>query len=411
MKTYATFLGFALPFVAQAALSDADVASVFPDSRNNLSTLTSAAVRFRQYAASFVANSSHILSSSSKLFLISGPELRTVTLNKTDATWDLVGWMGHGIGTGMSNGICLPFGQTPTTPGRFHITNQPNMSFRPQSLLPLVCTVLSMRSQPIQLLGLLGPPFPSFAPLSFANVASYGTTSSQGTIERATGQVLLYSYGTASVELSKSYIPASTGNDSGGGSDGSGGSGIGRSNQPQEATSAGWTRHSKLIAAHAAFGGVAFMIISPAAILFGRYFRSQKWLPAHRALQIVTVSFMLIAFALAGTATGNNPKHTHHKIGYAMFVITLLQGMSSSLTHVIVGIGLGYSQVRTGMQEWEDEASSGMSSPDGVRIVYYTLWMWRLLLISSASSSLPPRTFLGRALKTVQQKQEMENKA
>ena len=66
-----------------------------------------------------------------------------------------------------------------------------------------------------------------------------------------------------------------------------------------------WLKYRKL---SAVFGSLAALIVAPAAILVARYGRKWRhWATVHLVINVLTVSFVIIAFATGNAATGLNP--------------------------------------------------------------------------------------------------------
>ncbi|GAA5986814.1 hypothetical protein JCM10908_000908 [Rhodotorula pacifica] len=203
-------------------------------------------------------------------------------------------------------------------------------------------------------------------------------------------------------------------NDMDGGSSGGGGSGGSNRN---------------ILIAHAVLGSVAFMILSPAAILIARFGRDRmSWFPPHWVLNLLSVILVIITFALGTYATGNEWNDTHKRLGLALFILVLLQAtlglvghrtrrthLTSSrpssglyynsspkrpsfpftrISHVVLGlvtIGLGYWQIETGISddgEWNSKAENG-KVPKSVQIIFWILlgvevaayaaaWIWHI---------------------------------
>ncbi|KAJ7696770.1 hypothetical protein B0H17DRAFT_1053001 [Mycena rosella] len=166
--------------------------------------------------------------------------------------------------------------------------------------------------------------------------------------------------------------------------------------------------HDQMIIAHAVFASVATLITAPAAILVGRYFRSQRWwFNTHLTLQTLTA----FSSSRSVSSGGNGDQLTgpkadpHHDIGLAIIVLFLLQfllgvvahfthsaGPSSSdsafptLTtpksplrhlHVIFGIvmtALLYAGVKTGMDEWDMVSDMATLVPKGIVVVYWVIF-------------------------------------
>lgn len=91
----------------------------------------------------------------------------------------------------------------------------------------------------------------------------------------------------------------------------------------------------------AILGSLAALVTAPAAILVARYFRSWRyWNYVHIGLNALTAIFVLIAFALANVATGEEYTgpggDLHHQLGLSVFIITLVQ--------TVLGVGAAFTR-------------------------------------------------------------------
>ena len=82
------------------------------------------------------------------------------------------------------------------------------------------------------------------------------------------------------------------------------------------------------IIAHAVFASLAFLIVMPLAIIIARFFRHTTWFPAHAALQVISLVFVVIAFALAVNVSTEHFYDTHTRLGLAVFILVVFQGQS-----------------------------------------------------------------------------------
>jgi hypothetical protein len=169
-------------------------------------------------------------------------------------------------------------------------------------------------------------------------------------------------------------------------------------------------------------------VTAPAAILIARYFRSWRyWNYVHIGLNALTATFILIAFALANAAVGEEYTgeggDLHHQLGLSIFIITLVQtvlGVGAAFTrhprfnsvtlqkgrpalrfiHIAFGIAtaailcesgslssvsrpyplrlvLSLSdldiQVHTGFEEWDQTSESETQVPRGIVITFWVL--------------------------------------
>ncbi|BGP54871.1 hypothetical protein JCM8202_003380 [Rhodotorula sphaerocarpa] len=184
-----------------------------------------------------------------------------------------------------------------------------------------------------------------------------------------------------------------------------------------------------IVIAHAVLGSVAFLILSPAAVLTARFGRDRiPWLLPHWVLNSLSVACVIATFGLGAYATGNGFHDTHTRLGLALFILVIIQAtlgvvghrtkrtrLTSSrpsfkpyspevdrpgfpfvrLFHVLIGlttIGLGYWQIETGISsdgEWNRKMSKAGSVPTAVVVIFWILvgveiaayvvaWVWHL---------------------------------
>ncbi|CAD6588635.1 MAG: hypothetical protein CYPHOPRED_004472, partial [Cyphobasidiales sp. Tagirdzhanova-0007] len=152
--------------------------------------------------------------------------------------------------------------------------------------------------------------------------------------------------------------------------------------------------YDTIILAHAIIGSIAWMIISPLAILVATYGRGWRhWVKAHQLLQtVLTTLLTLIAVILGCVAVKqHNTKHwssSHQKIGLVILIVLVVQGVLGAynhhkyspdrtkkpwrnIVHIILGIGLtalGFAQVRLGMPLYFKRY--GDITPKGVLGIY-----------------------------------------
>lgn len=184
----------------------------------------------------------------------------------------------------------------------------------------------------------------------------------------------------------------------------------------------------------AVLGSLAFLILTPAAVLIARFGRDRiSWFPPHWVLNLLSVIFVIVTFALGTYARGNGWSTTHerfvtrrsllkrlgsaqltqrlYRLGLAVFILVLLQAtlglvghrtqrtqLTSSrpsfgsyassakrhsfpfvrLSHVLLGLitlGLGYWQIETGLSddgEWNTMAENG-NVPKSVQVIFWIL--------------------------------------
>ncbi|BGP24052.1 proteophosphoglycan ppg4 [Rhodotorula toruloides] len=167
-----------------------------------------------------------------------------------------------------------------------------------------------------------------------------------------------------------------------------------------------WSRNDKILIAHAVFGTLAIVLLTPTALLIARIGRGKRWFAGHATLNGLFVVFIIIAFALGVTVVeGEFGQDFHHSLGLALFVLVLVQSIlgiighfwarPSPLTsaapswglprpnpirilHILLGltiVGLGYTQVINGMYiEWPKKSDAGTATPFGVKVVFWILF-------------------------------------
>ncbi|CAD6587866.1 MAG: hypothetical protein CYPHOPRED_004159 [Cyphobasidiales sp. Tagirdzhanova-0007] len=152
--------------------------------------------------------------------------------------------------------------------------------------------------------------------------------------------------------------------------------------------------HDTIILAHAIIGSIAWMIISPLAILIATYGRGWRhWFRTHQLLQtVLTTLLTLVAVILACVAVNqHNTKHwssSHQTIGLIILIVLVVQVVLGAynhhkyspdrtkkpwrnIAHIILGIGLtalGFAQVRLGMPLYSTRY--GDNTPRGVVVIY-----------------------------------------
>ncbi|KWU47434.1 hypothetical protein RHOSPDRAFT_30859 [Rhodotorula sp. JG-1b] len=195
-----------------------------------------------------------------------------------------------------------------------------------------------------------------------------------------------------------------------------------------DAGSSGGGSNRNILIAHAVLGSLAFLILTPAAVLIARFGRDRiSWFPPHWILNVLSVIFVIVTFALGTYARGNGWSTTHERLGLAVFILVLLQAtlglvghrtqrtqLTSSrpsfgsyassakrhsfpvvrLSHALLGLitlGLGYWQIETGLSddgEWNTMAENG-NVPKSVQVIFWILlgvevaayvvaWLWQI---------------------------------
>jgi len=174
---------------------------------------------------------------------------------------------------------------------------------------------------------------------------------------------------------------------------GQGGPGIPTTIQPRP-----WGKYDKIVVAHAAVGSVAWLIISPLAIILARLSKSPSASPstfsAHKWMQsILTVLLTLVAVILGGIATnvdgmpgGGHFQSAHQRMGLVLLLLLVLQillgrwvsqhghrGFTSlgSALHIAFGVTLtaiGFAQIYLGFNLYEQRSSRKV--PVAVKVIW-----------------------------------------
>ncbi|GAA98589.1 uncharacterized protein L969DRAFT_95179 [Mixia osmundae IAM 14324] len=316
-----------------------------------------------------------------------------------------VGWMGIGFGTTMSNSdMIIVWPNEDDTWTLSHRTadghNTPTASSsadaQPAQLVPVSSLITNSSSG-------------SFASYTFIRAldltaTSYSTTRTQhNTLARATGQDLIYAYsssnpgtsdtltpdlqqhdhgayGSTQIDLSRAVVFAADGTTTATDTSGS------------EGDSAPYTRYDYLIIIHALCGGLAWLIISPTAVLVARTLRHLQglWFKLHMLFQVIlTLLLTIVAIALGAAAISSEGSDHfdsfHTRLGLIIGVLLLLQlalgwythanfdplrthRPAQNITHIFLGIILtiaGFVQIKTGFEIYD------RSTPGYIYAIYY----------------------------------------
>lgn len=178
----------------------------------------------------------------------------------------------------------------------------------------------------------------------------------------------------------------------------------------------GFDLHDRLIIVHAVCAAIVALFTVPPAILSVRILRPtfRLWFPIHMTMQILTVIFLTLTFALGTAAVmlgGNGSQFTgpkadrHHRLGLALYVIVLVQASLGVAAHFTRGrpgpaeaekehlkpklsifrqpvrfmhVGLGlvtcvllYTQFWLGLAEWNMTSDNGSQIPRFVKITFW----------------------------------------
>ncbi|GAA6010479.1 hypothetical protein JCM11491_006958 [Sporobolomyces phaffii] len=402
---------------AFADLTPAQLSSVFPGAANG--TLSGSTKTVNQLAVTVVTNSTHAL----------------YHLNSTNYDVTQTGWMSVGLGSKMSNADFLM--AWPMTSGSkvdwvlsHRVPNGAHGTPQMASTSSSVQTTDFYTIVPELSTTATGSPFTTVAWLrALTPPANYPTSSavSSSTIDRtSTSLKMIYAsaskdpsstneasdvaqhnrpYGSFSIDISQPINLASS-SPVGGATTGAG----------KASSSGGWTHRDKVLIAHAAIGSIAAVLFVPAGILLARLGRSGTWFPWHRAIQLFSVTLIIVA-AILGITQNSGPHFSddHQRLGIillALFVVQPLlgvfahatQGAGAPLTsarpqfarpfpsvvrvvHVVVGVvtaGVAYWQVATGFDEWQTSSDRLDSVPTAVKAVFWILLAIAVVLYVAA---------------------------
>ncbi len=106
----------------------------------------------------------------------------------------------------------------------------------------------------------------------------------------------------------------------------------------------GMTKRNMIVWAHMIIGIVAWLLILPTGVFIGRFGRTKfRWFPAHRAVQTVGILFVIIAmflgfgtiWCLGAASQGRQLTLTHHKLGLALALLAVFQGLLGQFGHIM----------------------------------------------------------------------------
>ncbi|KAN0064211.1 hypothetical protein ACQY0O_003378 [Thecaphora frezii] len=143
-------------------------------------------------------------------------------------------------------------------------------------------------------------------------------------------------FGTLSLNLDKAYTPSSS--QSAASSSSSAGSSSGAA--MSSSTSGGGSSSTRLIVVHLVFMILAWLVVSPLAVLIGRWGRTtlKAWYPYHQYLQLFTIAFTVIGFSVIVSKVqsdfgGDHFSDTHGKVGLAVFILAICQAALGAVGH------------------------------------------------------------------------------
>jgi hypothetical protein len=151
---------------------------------------------------------------------------------------------------------------------------------------------------------------------------------------------------------------------------------------------------------------IAALFTLPIALLAGRYLRQDyRWCKIHIIFNSITILLIIIVFGLGmgavstahlGTQFNGPYSDFHHKLGMAVFVVVLLQGIlgffahrtkmgtAARRIHLFFGAcaaGLVYWETWEGMhREWNEMSTPLLPTPTVVQVLF-----WALLLIPAVA--------------------------
>jgi len=162
-----------------------------------------------------------------------------------------------------------------------------------------------------------------------------------------------------------------------------------------------WSLHDQLAIAHALFACIAVLFTLPIALLAGRYLRGgSRWFKVHVIFNTATTLLIILVFGLGMGAVASQDQGTqfngpnsdlHHKVGLAVFLITLVQSLLGVVSHyfparhisrrVHVGFGLivsagMYWETWEGLHnEWAEMSVSMTVVPASVQILFWVFFL------------------------------------
>ncbi|GAA6006068.1 hypothetical protein JCM11491_002018 [Sporobolomyces phaffii] len=372
--------------------------SLVPDpTSTDWSSVTGEQVQLRPYSLALVANSTHV----------------RATFNVSQAYTD-VGWIALGLGTQMGDAAMVIL--WPTVDSRSWVVSHRTAGGHAQPILgalsaparwQLVPALTTLDSDPTSTVvtivrSLVLPKDQRNSRTKYANLA------------RKKGQKLIFAasqnrrppsddegapmtmhdagmFGIFEVDLGKRWIESETVSSLGG---------MTSDAMTQAEQGSGWTawsKYDKLIAVHATFAMLTWLLVAPAAVLVARLGRRWgSWFTWHSRIQLfatLPLSFVTVSLGLAAAvSTGTVSQLDLHKtFGIVLFLVVLFQlslGQLSHLAHhapsssrqgstrpfvrafhIVVGVAtvaIAYATVYLGIDEWYERSPHGGSNALGI---------------------------------------------
>lgn len=307
-----------------------------------------------------------------------------IALNMTETSMSRAGWIAIGTGTSMANSDMII--AWPNNDGSWTLSQRSASGHSMPAAVSPQPAASDLTIIPALTTNSSSSPFACVAFLRPLSVSSaYAAANGNANLQRASGQRFIYaasgrnpasndqsssivqhdqdSFGNIRFDLTK-VVAANA---------------VAPAAAPAAAdTSAPWTRRDSIIVLHALCGGLAWLIIAPAAVLLARIGRHfQGWFRLHQLLQSVLVGALTLAAVILGAVAVNESggKHantTHKAMGYALIALLLIQyaiGMWAhklfdanrtkrpirNVLHIVIGISLitlGYIQSYKGFGQY-----------------------------------------------------------
>ncbi len=99
-------------------------------------------------------------------------------------------------------------------------------------------------------------------------------------------------------------------------------------------------KYNRVVFAHLFFMVFGWLLFFPAGILIARFGRLRfTWFPVHRLVQtvgiVVVIIGMFLGFGIQWTVKGKHLDEKHHKLGLALCILAVFQGLLGQFGHVI----------------------------------------------------------------------------
>ncbi|GAA5965103.1 hypothetical protein JCM3765_004858 [Sporobolomyces pararoseus] len=349
-------------------------------SSNDFSSITGEQVQLRPYSLALLANKTHVQA--------------TFNVSKS---YDEVGWIALGLGTSMSDSAMVIL--WPTSDSRSWVIShrtagghvKPDASTTSSTLgrWNLVPSLTTLDTQPnytlvtiVRTLSL--PKNQAIYPAARTKYANLSKSKGQNLIVAASsrrpptddeGSMMTMHdpgmFGMLQIDLSQKWIEPGTSSSE-------------RTEAEHGTESAGWTKFDKIIAVHAAFAMLTWLLIAPTAVLIARLGRATGiWFKWHSRIQFfatfpLTLLTMSLGLAAALTMGSASRLDLHKTFGIVMGLLLIFQlslGQLSHLSHftpsrsssrpfsrvfhILVGVSilpLSWATIFFGIEEWREHS-------------------------------------------------------